>query len=131
MSKPILDVEVSSLDDKSSKATAVFDTGSFYTIIRRNKLPKGSPFLKSRKRKYLKTAGKGGRLTVVGATVLRIRIRRRIIRTEVLVSPNLSQEMLIGAGTMQAWDISIQNKNGKTEVNIGHDLRDPQIQQVD
>ncbi len=38
--------------------------------------------------------------------------------------------MLIGAGLMQMWDISIRNKNGHTKIHVGHDMNDPDIQTV-
>ena len=47
------------------------------------------------------------------------------------VSPDLSQEMLVGAGTMQMWDLSIINRNGKTEISVARDMHDPQITEVD
>ena len=49
----------------------------------------------------------------------------------VLVSPDLSQEMLVGAGTMQKWDISILDRDGHTELSVGRDMRDPEIREVD
>jgi len=55
----------------------------------------------------------------------------RLIESQALVSPDLSQEMIIGAGTMQEWDITIRNQNGHTEVVVGKDLRDPDVQEVD
>jgi hypothetical protein len=39
--------------------------------------------------------------------------------------------MLIGAEMMQAWDICVRNVNGHTEVVMGRDLRDPDVQEVD
>jgi len=48
----------------------------------------------------------------------------------VLISPGLSQEMLVGAGTMQKWDISILNRDGKSALSVGRDMRDPQITEV-
>ena len=45
----------------------------------------------------------------------------RMIQDEALVSPNLAQEMLIGAGTMQKWDITIRTQNRHTTVEVGRD----------
>lgn len=60
-----------------------------------------------------------------------MKIEGRIIEDEALISPDLGQDLLIGAKTMQAWDISILNNNGKTTVRIGRDTRDPDITEVD
>jgi hypothetical protein len=54
-----------------------------------------------------------------------------MIEDAALVSSNMSSDMLIVAKTMQAWDITIKNENGKTEIVIGHDMRDPEITEVD
>jgi len=79
----------------------------------------------------LRTAAQGGTLEVVGGIVLVVTIGERMIQTHALVSPNLAQEMLIGAETMQGWDISIRNGGGRTTVEVGKDLRDPDVQEVD
>ena len=48
----------------------------------------------------------------------------------VFVNSGLAQEMLVGAGTMQKWDISIVTQRGLTEVFVGRDMRDPDINDV-
>lgn len=131
MSKPIMEVMLRSIGGGRSKAHAVFDTGSHYSIIQESKLPPGTQVYRYPKAEVLKTAAVGGRLSVTGTTVLFIQIGRRVIRHEVLVSPNLSKEMLVGAGTMQEWDISVRNGGGRTRVNVGKDVRDPDVTEVD
>ena len=79
----------------------------------------------------MRTAAQGGTLDVIGGTILVITIRDRMIQDEALVSPNLAQELLVGAGTMQKWNITIKNQNGHTSVEVGRDLRDPDVQEVD
>lgn len=53
-----------------------------------------------------------------------------MIRDETLVSDEPGSDMLIGAKTMQSWDITIRNSNGKTKVIVKHDMRDPEINAV-
>ena len=72
----------------------------------------------------------------IGRNLFRILYKRDDIRVAAisdiaLVSPDLSQEMIVGAGTMQKWDISIINRNGHTEVTVGRDMHDPDIIEVD
>ena len=131
MGKPIFPVSIATVDGKTGSVRTVFDTGSHRSLIRENCLPAGAQVLKTVPQRVLKTAAAGGTLTVVGVVVLTMTIGDRMIEDEVLVSRDLSQEMLIGAGTMQQWDITIRNQNGNTEVVVGHDLRDPDIQEVD
>ena len=130
MTKPIIDVELESMDGYKGAARAVFDSGSHSTLIREDCLPKGTVMGRRKKRLVFKTAAKGGTLEIVGGVVLIITIGDRMIRDEALVSPDLSQEMIIGAGTMQKWDITLRNTNGRTQVEIPKDLNDPDIQEV-
>lgn len=67
--------------------------------------------LRSRPQEF-NTAAKAGKLLVTGDIPLMITIGDRMVDDLVLISPDLSQEMIIGAGTMQKWDISIENRNG-------------------
>src|SRR2546428_5412865 len=101
MSKPIANVKITTLEDRSAEASAVFDSGSFYTIIRENKVPEGAMITWRATPKEFNTAASGGRLKVTGGISMVISIGDKMIDDLVLVSPNLAQEMLIGAGTMQ------------------------------
>lgn len=131
MTKPVVQVELRTFDGKSGRARAVVDTGAYRSLIREDCLPLGATVVPSAPPRELKTAAQGGKLRVVGVVVLSIEVGDRMIEGEVLVSPDLSQEMLIGAEMMQAWDISVRNANGHTEVHVGRDLRDPDVQEVD
>lgn len=131
MSKPIVEVKLEALDGKKGHAKALFDSGSHSTIIREDRLPAGTVMGRRKKPLRFRTAARGGTLSVVGGVVLIITVDGRTIRDEALVSPDLSQEMLIGAGTMQKWDITLRNKNGHTRVEVPKDLNDPDIQEVD
>ena len=50
------------------------------------------------------------------------RIRNRL-REHAPASPDLAQQMVIGAGTMQQWHITIDDENGETKVRVGLDPR--------
>ncbi|MBI2061258.1 MAG: hypothetical protein HYT87_16080 [Nitrospirae bacterium] len=131
MSKPILPVILTSTDMKKKRVEAFFDTGSFFTIIRRDVVPSGRATLPYKKAKRLGTAGRRGGVIISGETVLVIEIGKRMISSRAIISPDIKREMIIGAGAMQEWDISVRNRNGKTKVLVGRDLRDPEITEVD
>ncbi len=123
MGKPVQRVKISTIDERSAVVEAVFDTGSFITIVRESALPKDAPVLRYPEEKTRK-------LRIVGETYLVIEIDGHPISVMASVSPDLSRELLIGAGAMQSWDVSIRNENGHTRVEVGHDLRDPGIHEV-
>lgn len=131
MSKPIREVEIKTAEGKKAAVDAVLDSGSFYSVIREDCLPRGVNVLKLKHRKMFGTARRGGKLPVTAQIVLDIRLEGRWIEGEFLVSPSLGSDMLIGAGLMQMWDISIKNKNGHTKILVGRDMNDPDIQAVE
>lgn len=131
MSKPILDVIIKTIDKKKKKITALFDAGSFYTIVRADSLPSSSrAVFYYKKSEKLGTAQKQGKVTIIGETSLIITIGEKMIKTHALISKDLSREMIIGTETMQVWDITIKNHRGKPQIIVGHDMRDPDITEV-
>lgn len=131
MSKPILKVQLVAQDGSSRTVQAVVDSGSFESFVRDDCLPAGAVLIPFVRPKKYGLASKTGRFQASGTTVLEIRIGRRWIDDHVIVSPDLRCEMLIGAGTMQRWDISIRNKNGSTSIHVGRDNRDPNLLAVE
>lgn len=131
MSKPVLDIEIRTPDDEARTVQAVLGTGSFYTIVREDRVPSAASVVRRNSPRTLRAAAVGSQLTTVGEVSLTLSIDGREIDDIALVSPNLSQEMLVGAGTMQKWDIIIVNRNGHTEVSIRRDMHDPDITEVD
>jgi hypothetical protein len=127
--KPSFPVQITTLNKKSVNVNAVFDSGSFYTIIREDKLPKRTTVLPEKI--TFRTANKEGSLTILGHTILTISIGKKMIQESVMVSNELGSDMLIGAKSMQSWDISILNSNCKTKISVAHDMRDPEITEVD
>jgi len=131
VSKPIVEVGIETLDGKTGRVRALFDSGAHVSVIRESCVPAAATMARRPSPTRLRTAAQGGTLEVVGGIVLVVTIGERMIQTHALVSPNLSQEMLIGAETTQGWDISIRNGGGSTSVEVGKDLRDPDVQEVD
>lgn len=131
MSKPVRDVDIVTANGKKSLVSAVLDTGSFYSIIREDCLPHGAVGEKLKvKEKFGTAKRRGGKLVVTAVVNLKMRVEGHWISDEVKVAADLVSEMLIGAKTMQSWDITIKNRNGSSTIHIGHDLNDPDIQTV-
>ncbi|MBI2060940.1 MAG: hypothetical protein HYT87_14325 [Nitrospirae bacterium] len=130
MSKPIREVTIQTLDEKVARLRAVVDSGSFYSIIREDRIPPTQTIARQTMPTQLRVA-QGGQIRVVGEVPLFITLEGRMIRDSALVTPDLVQDMLVGAKTMQAWDISVLNDNGETTVRVGLDMRDPDITEVD
>ncbi len=130
MSKPVQKVVVTTFEGRKTDAEAVFDSGSFYTLVREDCLPEGSLIIRPGQSRYLGTEKEGSKISITGSVHLEIEIRGRQIEGEAYVSPDLSAQLLIGAGLMQMWDITIKNSNGSTTVEIGRDRNDPHIQTV-
>lgn len=130
MSKPIVKMDIETTDARKASVHAVVDTGSFYTIIRESCLPRGARIEKFKKNEVFGTARRGAELVIVGVLHLKMRVNGHWISGEARVAPDLGSEMLVGAGLMQMWDISVHNKNGHTTLHVGRDMNDPDIQTV-
>ena len=131
MSKPVVTVTIVTARNKAASLPALFDSGSFYTIVRRDCLPLGTAIRPLATPMRLRAATRGSRLKIAGTAELVIRVGKKVILDDALVASNIAREMIVGAGTMQKWDISIRNKNGSTRVVMGRDMRDPEITEVD
>ena len=117
-------------EEKKGEANALFDSGSFYTILQKDILPKGTKLSIYKTKREFGTADKKGKIEITAIINLVIKIGNKMIETSAYVSPDLSTEFIIGAKTMQSWDITIKNKNGKTTIVVGHDMRDEEITRV-
>jgi predicted aspartyl protease len=130
MAKPVIEVKVAAPGKKKfSKLEALFDTGSYYNIIRADLLPAQATAMPFKEK--MGTAAKKGVVEISGVTVLHFDIGGRHIMDDVRISPNLNRELIIGAGTMQKWDISVQNTKGHTRVVLKKDMHDPDIMLVE
>ena len=126
-----MNIGISTSEELTATVSAVFDTGSFYSIIREDRIPAGAQIVRRSKPKELRAAVKGSRLVIVGEIPLVLAIGDKMIEDSVLIAPDLAQDMLVGAKTMQAWDVSIVTRNGDTKVEVGLDMRDPDVTEVD
>ena len=134
MSKPIHNIAIETMEKKVNKVNTLFDTSSFYTIVREDVLPETKFVHWYPVSEEFKTvpSTREGKLQIKGVTRLMIEYdNRRIVEGDILISSELNREMIIGAKTMQAWDIGINSKNGHTVVTFGKDMRDPEITEVD
>ena len=130
MSKPVRPADITTVEGYKVNVSAIFDSGSFYTIVREDCLPKDALILRYKTAEYFGTAQKSGKLLSIGSIRLIVHVEGHYIKADAEVCPELSAELIIGAREMQSWDITIQNDNGKTTVHIGHDMNDPDIQTV-
>jgi hypothetical protein len=126
MSTPVLDVTVTTADEKSAIVKAVFDSGAYTSILREDKVPPGALVIPRTTPRTFRTAAQGGKLSATGELPVVLTIGKKMIHDVVLVAKDLSAELIIGAGLMQKWDISIVTRNGGTEVVVGRDMRDPE-----
>lgn len=131
MSKPRLQIDVTTSEELTATLTAVFDTGSFDSIIREDRVPPGAVVVRRKTPKALRAAVGGSRLEIIGQIPLVLTIGDKRVEDAVLVAPKLAQEMLVGAKTMQAWDINVFTTNGDTKVEVGTDMRGPDVTEVD
>ena len=130
MSKQNIEVLLTTPNQATSKVMAVFDSGSFYSILREDKVPPGGVVCRHSVPRTFRTAAQGTKFKAQGELPVVLTIGDRMVDDVVLVSSDLAQEMLVGAGTMQKWDISLVTKGGRTEVVVGRDMRDPEINDV-
>lgn len=131
MSNPVREMEIRTKDGKKGVVTALIDSGSFYTLIRKDCVPRGATIIRYKKSEKMATAGKSGGIHAVAGMDLVVMVEGHPIEDTVRISPDLKREFILGAGTMQKWDITIKNKNGHTTIHVGHDMNDPDIQTVE
>jgi hypothetical protein len=131
MSKPVVEIQITTLDEKSAAVKAVFDTGSFYSILRADKVPPGANVIQRSEPRVFRTAARDGSLHATGELPVVMTIGDREVDDVVMVAPELSQELIVGAGTMQKWDISVVTKEGRTAVHVGRHMHDPDVTEVD
>ena len=79
MSKPIQNVEIMTRDAKAGKAVALFDSGSFYSIVRANHVPEGAMIIPFAVPQEFKTAAQEGTLRVTGEIPLVITIGQKMV----------------------------------------------------
>ena len=80
MSKPIRTIKVKTMDGKKTVVEALINTGSFYTIIRQDRVPSGAKVISYSKPEKLGTAKKSGQVRVVASAEMIIEIEGRPIK---------------------------------------------------
>jgi len=130
MAKPVVEIQITTLDEKTaavqgglrrapstrSCALTRFPPGCRHPAIRASSLPDGGP---------------GGFPARHGELPVVMTIGDREVDDVVMVAPELSQELIVGRGTMQKWDISVVTKEGRTAVHVGRHMHDPDVTEVD
>ena len=130
MSNPIQNLEIETIDKKTKSVNTLFDSGSFYSIIKQDCLPLSEYIISYPEPKVFGTASEGGTLQITGSVELIVTINNKKINELVYVAPKLSMEMIIGARTMQSWHITIDNSTGETIISVDKDMNHPDITRV-
>lgn len=89
------------------KLYALFDTGSTYSCIREDLAEKIGLLDKLPESRYFGTASENQYLKVESGMRLDFEINDLVLSDEFMVVPQLSEEVIIGATTMQKWRIKL------------------------
>lgn len=130
MSYPIQKLQIETIDKKTKSVNTLFDSGSFYSIIKQVCLPSSEYIVYYPVPELWGTASEGGTLEITGSVELIVTINNKKIKELIYIAPNLSKEMIIGSKTLQAWHITIDNSNSKTIISVDKDMNDPDITSV-
>ncbi len=112
-------IEISG-DKGRETVSALFDTGSSASLIRKDIVNRVSTALKLPKSIEFEL-GDGRKMETSEVCVLIIGINGREIIDNVLISERLSEEMIIGAKTMQEWKIRLDPET--EEITVGKDIK--------
>jgi hypothetical protein len=95
----------------------LFDSGANLSCIDKYHLPNlEDPVSLGRKRR-LSTASEGHFIEISERVTLDFYINDILLSDEFLVVPNLSEEVIIGAATLQKWRIKLDFEHDKVEVD--------------
>jgi gag-polyprotein putative aspartyl protease len=86
---------------------ALFDTGSTYSCIREDLAEKIGLLDKLSNPKYFETASEDQYLKVENVMHLDFEVNDLLLSDEFMVTPGISEEVIIGATTMQKWRIKL------------------------
>lgn len=70
MGKPVREVTLTTPEEKTTRANALFDSGSFYTILKENLLPPETHIVEYKTPREFKTAGQERKVRIRGFTEL-------------------------------------------------------------
>ncbi|MDI6792250.1 MAG: retropepsin-like aspartic protease, partial [bacterium] len=94
-------------DKGDCEVETLFDTGATYSFIRKDKAEAIATILSLRHPKSFELAREGQTVTVTECTRIDIRLNGVTISDEVVVMEDLSEELILGASTMQKWRIKL------------------------
>ena len=108
-------IEVSGVKG-TTKAKALFDTGASRTFVH-ERIAEAIGYLKLPRVKEVQTAAEGKKLKVTGVLDFDAEVEGRKVTSPAYVSPELVEELVIGADLMEAHNIKVDPKTGKIDVS--------------
>ncbi len=96
---------------------ALFDSGANLSCIDKNHLENLEAPVSLGRPRRLATASEGHFIEVKDAVRLDFYINDILLSDEFLVVPNLSEEVIIGAATLQKWRIKLNFEDDRVEVD--------------
>ena len=97
----------------SAKLTALFDSGSTYSCIKPEKAQKIGNIESILHPFKIEMAKKGNFITVRDAIRLDFYINKFHFSDEFMIVPDLSEDVIIGAKTMQSWRMKLDFENDR------------------
>lgn len=104
-------------DRGQTELEALFDTGATYSSIRKEVAAKVATILPLPRPKVFELAEKGRRLQAKERAIVDIIVNGFTISDEVVVIEGLSEELILGASTMQKWRIKLDLERGKVIID--------------
>jgi hypothetical protein len=96
---------------------SLFDTGSTYSLIRQDEAEVLGNFEDLPNPKQFETASSGHYVHVTQAIRLDFTLNDIVLSDEFLVVPSLSEQVILGATTMQKWRIKLNFDTDQVEVD--------------
>ncbi len=97
----------------AKELTALFDSGSTYSFIRKDIAEKIEIIIKLPEPLELRTEDKNNQMEIEKAIRLDFHLNGYRFTDEFMVSDKISEECIIGAGTMQKWHFKLDFENEK------------------
>ena len=95
----------------------LFDSGANLSCIDKNQLPDLEVPVSLGRKRQLSTASEGHFIEISERVTLDFYIHDILLSDEFLVVPNLSEEAIIGAATLQKWRIKLNFEHDSVEVD--------------
>ncbi|MDI6840002.1 MAG: retropepsin-like aspartic protease [bacterium] len=104
-------------DKGGEEVDALFDTGTTYSFISKSIAKKVATVLLLPHPKVFELAEKGRKLEAKERISLDITLNGFTVSDDIIVVDNLSESLIIGAGTMQKWRIKLDMENDKVVID--------------